>query len=304
MPIAPTLPVISTPFASTFTTTINLPRVIKATGTKRRQIVFPPVQASPVLANDLAGLYIKVVRAWRDQASAMILPLYTATLRQLTAADHLVRMLRREPREVVDSPSDLQAQLDASESTVSRLVLTLTPALRDWTVRAETSHRSRFVAAAKTAAGVSLDTMLTAGGVQTTLEAAYAENLALIRNIDDDMRKSIGGIIFRGFQSRTPRREVAKEINDALQIGRKRALRIASDQTTKLSAMLDRERQEEIGIDHFKWMHSGKVHYRPAHKARDGKVFPWQNNGLNGDLPGVAINCGCKARAFIDLEAE
>lgn len=273
----------------------ELARMIKRLGIRRRAITFAAIFPSQSQADSLGAIYLKIVRAWMERSRDQIIPTFTASMRQLANQESIASML------TVDSPEDVATEIGSSAEYVNRLVLTLTPALRDWVVRAESLHRSRFVANAKTAAGVDLSTILGTEGVETTLGAAYEENLSLIRNISEDVRSRIGRIVFEGFRNRTPRRELAKQINDAVQIGRKRALLIASDQSTKLSARLDQERQEEIGISEFIWVHSGKLHYRPAHKRRDGKRYSWQNNNLNGDLPGVAIHCGCKARAFVDL---
>lgn len=281
---------------------LDLPRMVKRLGTRRRAIVFPAIETTAGELAALTRLYMKPVRAWSNECSANILPVYTASLREAAWLESALRDEARRAPFVKDSLDDIAAQMGASDETISRLIVSLTPELSDWIVRAERIHRSRFIAAAKTAAGVRLETLIGPETAQTTLRAAYETNLGLIRDISDDMRTRIGRIVFDGFQQRRPRREVAKALNDALQIGRKRALLIASDQTTKLSALLDQERQEELGIDKFRWRHSGKVHYRPHHKARDGKVFPWRGNSLNGDLPGIAINCGCKAQAYVDLD--
>lgn len=256
----------------------------------RGPIVFAPIFPPQGLVTALEAIMVAPVKAWRTILVRDILPTYTASLRSLAQTrDGFTK----------DAVEDIASIVGTSDATISRLILTLTPQLADWIVRAERIHRSQFVAAVKTAAGVNLDTIIGPEGAQTTMRATYEENLSLIRNVSEDMRTRIGRIVFNGFQQRTPRREVAKALNDALGIGRRRALLIASDQTTKLSARLDQERQEEIGITRFRWRHSGKVHYRPHHKARDGKVYSWRKNNLGGDLPGVAINCGCKAQGYV-----
>jgi len=87
-------------------------------------------------------------------------------------------------------------------------------------------------------------------------------------------------------------------------LARKRALRVAIDQTVKLSAALDRQRQFELGFDSFRWSHSGKVHYRPEHLARDGKVFSWDSEVAKNDPPGFQPFCGCRAAAYLDPNEE
>ncbi len=270
----------------------DLPRVIASLSRRRRRaVLFRPIYPAANLAGDLARVFVAVVRQWSEEARDRILPAYVALTRE------------REPLPgMQDAASDLGANLGAADDSVYRVILRLTPELRDWSVRAEKAHRAKFVSSAKTAVNIDLSTVLSPFGVETTVEAVFERNLSLIRNVSDTTRSKIGDIVFSGIQQRTLRNDIAKLINEAVGIERDRALRIASDQSTKLSASLDQERQQEIGITEFKWVHSGKVHFRPHHKARDGLIFSWDNNDLNGDLPGVAINCGCKAQAYLDLE--
>lgn len=278
---------------------IDLPKIVKAKRLRRRAILLATFDLPSGMADDLFRLYNRVPRAWAILANEQIVPAYKAAL---TLA---VRKLHDSAASLtVDDVPGLGRAIDDADEKLSRLILRLTPELRDWTVRAEAYHRRKFVGAAKTAANVDLSTILTIDDQATTLRAVLEANVSLIRSVSDDIRKATAESVFRAFTGRRPIRELAKELNEATGLGRRRSLIIARDQTTKLAATLDRNRQEEIGITDFVWRHSGKVHYRPHHLARDGKVFPWKGNNLGGDLPGVAINCGCKAQAFIgDPEA-
>lgn len=246
--------------------------------------IVPPLNQ----AQALGVIMVKIVRYWRNAVASQLLNYYEATLRE------------KNPSFTGDSVEDIQRILGGLDDGAYRLILTLNPELRSWLVKAQKLHAARFVANAKTVAGVDLSTIITEGGVQTTVEAILQRNVALITNLSDTTRSSISEILFAGIQNRTPRVDLAKLISERLDIQRDRALRIASDQSTKLSASLDRERQEEIGINKFIWQHSGKVHFRPEHKARDGKVFSWQDPKLADDLPGMKINCGCKAKGYIE----
>lgn len=274
---------------------LDLAKIVRSRSRRRRTITFRPIEPATGVTADLAAILVQIAREWTIIARDRILPAYATALAQAEPMTTDRVMVRDDIR-------DLGGEMDVGDESVYRLILRLTPELRNWNVRAERVHRNKFVSSAKVATGVDLTTILTASGVEETLEAVYQRNLSLIRNIGEDTRGKIGDIVFRGFQNRTPRRDVAKEIANATGLARDRALRIASDQSTKLSASLDRERQEEIGITQFKWVHSGKVHFRPEHKARDGKIYSWEKNDLGGDLPGVAINCGCKAQAYLDLD--
>jgi SPP1 gp7 family putative phage head morphogenesis protein len=158
------------------------------------------------------------------------------------------------------------------------------------------------VAAIKAGTGVDLATVLTSQPVQETIEAFVNRNVALISNISDQAQARISDSVFRGYQQRTPPREVAKEVREATGMGRARSIRVAADQNVKLSAALDMERQAEAGIEQYKWRHSGKFHPRKEHRARDGKVYKLGEPA--GDTPGQAPFCGCRAQAYLEIMDE
>lgn len=165
----------------------------------------------------------------------------------------------------------------------------------------------------KAGTGVDLSTVLTAQPVQETVEAWLARNAALVRDISTQAQGRISDAVFRGYQQRLPIRDVAKEINEAVGLGRKRAVRVAADQSSKFSAALDQERQAEAGIEKFRWRHSGKIHPRSRHKQRDQHLF-YLASGKSADdkssaIPaddraGMAPWCGCREMAYIELLEE
>src|SRR5690606_13412847 len=122
--------------------------------------------------------------------------------------------------------------------------------------------------------------------------------------VSDQARGRISDIVFRGLQNRTNSRQVAKEINEALQLGRQRSLRIASDQLHKLSVALDQERAEQLGSERAIWRHSKKRHPRLEHVERDGKYYAWNSGVMKNDPPGRAPFCGCRARPVFKLDDE
>lgn len=258
---------------------------------RKRVSNFATPKPTQIIENELAVIYIAVIREWVKQYKERIGPAYAGSLEALIARDGLTR----------DDANRIDIEIGQSDNFITRLLLVITPRIRNWVVRVEKWHRNKFKTAAKTATSVDLDTVIGPESQQETMEAVLKRNVALIKSVSDDTRKRIEDIVWRGYTSRTPLRAVAKEIDAAVQISRARALRIASDQTIKLASKLDEERMREAGIDLWEWVHSGKVHFRPEHKARDGNRYKWSDNDLGGDLPGIAINCGCKAKAVLEF---
>ena len=266
-----------------------LARMVKrADKTRRKSITLRAIVPTQALALDLAAIIVQVPRAWRERR-ARILAAYDKALAPIVA-----------DAAVTDAGEPLDRELEAAEEEISRLILTLTPQLRDWTIKVERWHRKKFIAAVLSPTGVDLSTLLNPAG--ETMDAFRQGILALIRNIDDDTRARIAGAVWRGFQERTPRRQIAKAIAEATEISRKRALRIASDQTVKMSARLDQARQEEAGIEEYEWLHSGKLRPRPEHVVRNGRIYRWAEPPADGH-PGTQPNCGCKPRAHLNLDA-
>lgn len=73
---------------------------------------------------------------------------------------------------------------------------------------------------------------------------------------------------------------------------------IARDQSSKLNSRLNRARQEEAGIDQYKWVTARDERVRDRHRSLDGTIQKW-NTPTNDGFPGDAINCRCVAIAVI-----
>lgn len=269
---------------------IDLAGMIRRAGTTKQPYVLARV-INPTRAQeqDVLAIYMRVVRGWLAEWGERILPQYNRTLAQLPG-------LR-------DSVGDVQGAVDEAGANMTRLRMTLDAQLEDWEVRVEGWHRKQF-AQSFTPAGVRLDTLLGRGDVQSTLEATLADNVSLIRSLDDQTRNGISGAVFRGLTNRTPARDVAREIRKVADISKSRAELIAADQLQKLTARLDQERQEQVGGEEFEWQHSRKRYPRPEHVERNGKVYRWDSTIGKNDPPGRAIRCGCRSRPIIKLEAD
>jgi SPP1 gp7 family putative phage head morphogenesis protein len=272
----------------------DLPQLARR-NSRRRNVTLRPIVPTSAQATDIARIIAPAWRIWAENVERIM-----AEYDPKPLGDGLT----------LDSPDAIQRILDAiGGEFLTRLVAEITPGLRRLSVRTETWHRAKWAAAVKAGTGVSLDTVLTAQPVQETLEAWIQRNVALAKNISDQAQARIADAVFRGYEARLPAREVAKAIREAVGMGRKRALRIAADQSSKLSAALDAERQAEAGIAWFRWRHSGKLHPRAWHKARDGRVYALKSGKARDgdetiprdDRPGMQPWCGCRAQAYIPL---
>lgn len=256
----------------------------------RRPITFRAILTTQAQADDLAAIYLRALAPWATAAEALSAA-YSKSLAQLSDAS--VKL-------ITDSPDELGATTDAIAQAINRLVLELTPALRDWAFHIEQWHRGKWVRAVLSGAQVDLETLIGPEDEVETIDAFLVRNTSLIRDINQQARGRIADAVLRGFQKRSPASEVAKEIRDAAGFARARARRVAADQTVKLASALDRERQRQAGLDHWKWKHSHKLHPRPAHVARDGHVYT--DETAPADAPGELPFCGCVRQAVLVFE--
>lgn len=260
---------------------------------RRRRIVLRDIAPPAVLASDLyAACYAPVVALWQN-ATDRIVGTYARSLAEVTT----------------DSPADLTADLDAADAEFQRLLFLITPQLNTWALRVESWFRGKWRGAVLSATGVDLQTMLGPQDVRASLETHIQWNNDLIRDVSAEARRRIGAAVFDGLRNRSPARDVAAKVREATGFARDRSRRIASDQLAKLTSALADERRREAGIDRWRWRHSGKLHFRPEHKARDGKVYADTAAGAGEnalappeDRPGQLPYCGCRALACLIFE--
>ncbi len=261
--------------------------VRRAKNPRRKSIPLREIAPTSALASELAAVYLPIVRAW-SAASERVIVEYGRSLAQVR--DGMI----------TDSASDLGNTLDFAAGEINRLLLTLTPQLRSWALRVERWHRSRWIANTLSATGISLETLIGPTDVAETVETVIARNVALVRDVSEQARGRLSDIVFRNFTKRMPAREVAREMREAVAMSRRRALLIASDQTTKLAAELDGERMRQAGISAWIWRHSGKRHPREDHRKRNGNRYTFADppDVMPGELP----YCGCRKQAVVEFD--
>jgi uncharacterized protein with gpF-like domain len=256
----------------------------------KRPIVLANIKPTQVQADDLATLYLRVVARW-TAAIERIIAAYSAALSKLQT----------------DSANDAGSTIDSVDAEVKRLILLLTPELRDWALKVERVHRGKWAANILSAASVDLNTVLLSGDVTETVDSVINWNVALIKDVSQEAQKRIATAVFSGLQQRKPATEIAKEIREAVSMARSRSIRIAGDQIRKMGESLNDARRHQAGINHWKWRSSHKLHYRPAHQARDGIIYsdanpPGSYPPAPQDRPGQLPYCGCTSQSVVVFE--
>ena len=255
---------------------VDLRAILRQQG-RRRPLALRPITTTQAQQRALYRLYLPVVNVWVN-ATPRIMDEYARSLSQMT----------------LDSPADVAEEITATDEGAVRAVFDFRAFFTEWAQALTLWHVDRIGQQLTYATGLELTQFL--GPVNLTVEDYLERNTALIRDISDQARGRIADIVFRGLSNRTPTRDVAKEIAEATGLARKRALRVAIDQTVKLSSALDAQRGYELNADGYIWAHSGKLHYRETHKARDGQYFAFGSEVDRNDPPGYAPFCGCRRR--------
>lgn len=267
---------------------IDLAEIVRRVGKyNRAAFVARPIPPTKAQRDELQRIYMRIVRGWQTRFRERILPAYERALSEL----------------VTDDARDLQFEIGLSERQMAQVAAAAGLSVDDWIKATEEWHRRRF-AQAFNPTGVNIGTLLDRGDVTATLEAVLGENTALIRSLNDQMRNDISGEVFRALQNRTTARDLARAVRKRAGVGQSRAELIAADQLQKLTGALDEQRQRQVGIGKFEWAHSGKIHFRPVHKARNGNKYAWDDPEIKGDKPGQAIRCGCRARAVLEIDED
>lgn len=277
----------------------DLASMSRRNGNRKTLTVFRPIRTTQAQARALAEIYRQ-----------MLEPIVSAHSR-------IVEDYARELHRVLttDSPEEMADLFEEIGAAVERLVLELTPALRNWAIRTEGYHRRKWRDTVLAGASVDLQYLIGPQDVTETLATFIQRNVALVRDISSQARGRIADAVFRGLQRRTPTREVAKEIAKATGMARRRALNVAADQSVKLASALDAQRQREAGLTVWRWNHSDKKNPREEHKARDGFLYADEagDRGKVGtstirkppdDRPGELPWCGCIRQACLVLNGE
>lgn len=230
------------------------------------------------------------------------------------AVDSVAQEYGRTIAMTQDAPSDIEGVLEAAERRFNLLAITITPAIERWAVRLEAWHRGRWRSAVLSATNVDIGTMIGPADVRQTLQAAINWNVALVKDVSAEARRRMTSIIYDGLRGNKPARDVAKELRGAVELGRARSVRIASDQLAKLAATLADERRREAGLDTWIWLWSGKQNGRAEHIARNGNMYSDNPDDVGKIVNGQTVKpapedrvgqlpfCGCRSGSVLTFD--
>ena len=131
------------------------------------------------------------------------------------------------------------------------------------------------------------------------------QNIELIHSIDrrtlESIRYALSENIIRAVDRKILIEELTESIMHMAEVNEKRAALIACDQVGKLNSQLAQLEQMNQGVDSYIWVTMGDSRVRPAHAARQGKRFAWDDPPSDGH-PGWAIRCRCTSSPCYDTD--
>jgi uncharacterized protein with gpF-like domain len=148
----------------------------------------------------------------------------------------------------------------------------------------------------------------TTAEVNNAMQAAIGENVGLIKSIASEHLTQVEGLTMRHMQTGRDIGALTKDLTERYDITKKRAAFIARDQANKMTAVINRTRQNELGITQARWKHSGAgKHPRISHLAagRDnggkGMLYDVAKGLIDGEYiwPGQLPNCRCTSQSVI-----
>lgn len=146
-------------------------------------------------------------------------------------------------------------------------------------------------------------------GLQESITAATAENVGLIKSIQQQYHERISQLVLRSASTGgNGAQEIFERIRHYDGLTEKRAKLIAVDQTRKITTAMNVERAKSVGMKRWEWVHSGGgSDPRKLHLQYDGQIFDYdkppiidERTGERG-FPGQLINCKCVMAPVLEL---
>jgi SPP1 gp7 family putative phage head morphogenesis protein len=176
------------------------------------------------------------------------------------------------------------------------------PELARWFATAAKDRADGALAATLRKAGMTVRFQMTPE-VRDVYQATLAEQVNLIRSIPAQHLARVEGMVNRSVQTGRDIGGLAKELEEAFGVTKRRAAFLARSQNNIATATITRARQTELGIVTSVWLHSGGGrHPRPTHVAMSGKPYEVAKGAfLEGvwTWPGVQPNCRCVAKSVV-----
>lgn len=162
-------------------------------------------------------------------------------------------------------------------------------------------HTDRFAAASRAAFKIDLAGVITSEDLSRYVDQAALRNASLVTGMTDDLVKKIQVTTTNSLIKGETVGELRKKLKAEFEISDRRAQLIASDQTSKLNADLNKIRHLQAGVDEYEWWTSRDERVRARHASLHGNSYKYNEptGAEDGLEPGQPIRCRCVARGVV-----
>lgn len=135
------------------------------------------------------------------------------------------------------------------------------------------------------------------------IPAFVRENVALIKTVPERALDRVGELTEQALATGMSAEDMADRLQEIGEISENDAMRIARDQIGKLSAQINVDRQQALGVTRAIWRTMKDNRVRDEHSEREGQEFDLAE-GIDGELPGEPIQCRCYSEPIFDFATE
>jgi SPP1 gp7 family putative phage head morphogenesis protein len=147
---------------------------------------------------------------------------------------------------------------------------------------------------------IGIDVIAASPAIEPLVEAAIADNVALITSISEKYFGEIEQAVMQSLRTGANTRDLVDLLQERYDVSESRATLIAVDQTNKLNGQLQQANQEALGVTGYIWRSAQDERVRDSHRLLDGQRFSWADPPEVGH-PGQDYRCRCQPEA--DIEA-
>ena len=147
-------------------------------------------------------------------------------------------------------------------------------------------NKTQFTRNFKNAFDVDLSSIIEKEILGDTLSIAIQQNVDLITSIKNDFINDIGSNVFTNYKKGFRHSELINEIRARGNVSYSRAKLIARDQTAKVNADFNEERNKKLGFDVYKWKGTGDERERDSHMVLNNMLCKYSDPTVYSDDEG------------------
>jgi SPP1 gp7 family putative phage head morphogenesis protein len=247
----------------------NLPALIRQQKIRARP--FRRIKPTEALRANMAAPFFAIVRAWLEQKPALLAAYASARATGDAAA--------------------MQRAVDQAEQAARQALIAAPSRIQSALGTLERWHRGQWTQRIKASTGLDVGMLTSPQDVQPEVSNTTTWSAQLAQSVHQDTHAKVGAAFLAALVALKPPADVNSAVVDVLAKAKRRAAGIGVDQTDKASAGMTRARSKAAGLSNWMWQHNTEIHYRPEHKARNGKIF--NDSNAPNDMPSVLPFCRC-----------